>query len=328
MVNRSFAKLFQILTIMTLVFCTQAIAATGDSSLDEELNINMEADAESAASSVRTSDIPTEKANEVPKLDEGELHADANNLVLDERDYSPVPESAGQVSIEKGEDYSLPYRQRRSHHGVLFSVGMEKIEPLEYTALLHSAAAPTDETLIEGLIGSTTLDMVQIELGYKYNFKLGSVYLLGAYSMGKGSNVSGADSRELSLTKKNLSIGYSADAIFDEPWVVPYAQAGIHQFNVSEKLNDVEDSATTQPSLNYRVGLQFQLNWIEKSIDPNTQFEGLRSSGLENTYLDVFASWYEPSSDLYDPQNPVATKEGDPDLRSEGTMGLALKMEF
>ncbi|MFZ3230124.1 MAG: hypothetical protein WA160_07960 [Pseudobdellovibrio sp.] len=297
--------------LATLNICSQANAANEDQNekylQQEELNINADT---SAASLI----IPTTETQKK------EIHTSVDQLTLEETDFkSDNTMASGDVAIEQTEDYTLTYKQRRSHHGLLFSISAERVAPVEYLSLF-------DDAEINNMLGSDLINLTGIELGYKYNFMLGSAYLIGSYGRG-GLTSSGETFRELDLNKLSLSVGYAADAIFNEPWVVPYGQAGVHQFEIVEKMSGADEKGiTTEPSLNYRLGLLFQLNWIEKSIDPATQDEGLRSSGLENTYLDVYLSWYEPSSNLYDPANPSAG--GDPDMRSEGLLGVGFKMEF
>lgn len=225
------------------------------------------------------------------------------------------------VEVENSENYNLPYKARRSEHGLLLSVGMEKLDLQNYYSLISN-------TPISTMSGYEPLTMAQVELGYKHNFKLGSVYLLGSYSLGSVTTKLTAGSLKINVTKQAVAVGYSADMLFVEPYIVPYAQVGAHQFSVSEASNTSNDEATTEISLNYRIELQFQLNWIEKKIDKSTQVEALRSSGLENTYIDVYMEWFNPSNDLYDPQNAIATKTSDPDMTSESQLGVALKLEF
>ena len=81
-------------------------------------------------------------------------------------------------------------------------------------------------------------------------------------------------------------------------------------------------------NLNGLLRLLFQLNWIESGIDSTTHSEGLRSSGLENTFLDVHLSWFDPTQDLYDPRNAIATKDSDPNLNAEAQLGIGLRLEF
>ena len=225
-------------------------------------------------------------------------------------------ETPDNVSVEQIEDFNSPYLKRRADNGVLFSLNFETFDATEYYSI-------NNDTYIKDFIGDTTVSLMGLELGYKRNFQLGSVYMTGSYMLGTASR----SDNSLKLTKQGLALGYSADALFNEPYIVPYAQAGIHQFLISETEGDLSNTAATAINLNYRFGLMFQLNWIEKSIDPSTHKEGLRASGLENTFLDIYFSWYEPSQEIYDPADP-STAEADPDLRSEGALGIALKMEF
>lgn len=318
MVSRLLRKSFlTFLAAVTLHAHLVANAASAEDNIEkdiqqEELNLNAQEE-QTHANSIPSSDIiPVESGTTNTALSNG-------GYIIDERE----PLTDGNVVVEKPVDYTLPYKKRRSKHGVLFSVGLEKIEPTEYYSMTGTFDVPISE-----MFGNTTIDMVGLELGYKYNFSLGSIFIIGGYSMGSTSDDTVGAVRKLSLTKQSLAAGFAADAIFDEPWVVPYAQAGVHQFEVNETLNDEEQAHTTQPCLNYRFGMLFQLNWIEKAIDPSTHQEGLRSSGLENTYLDVYTSFYQPSASVFDPTDPDNTLSEDPNLQAEGTIGVALKMEF
>ncbi|MBC7464898.1 MAG: hypothetical protein H7256_02810 [Bdellovibrio sp.] len=323
------------ISVFALNFSLVATAATTSIGPDEQVEkdlmleeLNIGADS-AASSNALTSEIPSADLNQVletqtaqPSFTNEDLRASANNsgYVIDERDYSPEPE----VRYERVQDYSKPYKQRRGKHGFLFEVGIENIEPTEYYSLLSA----TDVNIKE-LVGGSSISLINVEVGYKYNFQLGAVYLMGSYAVGSASDTVTAVKNKLEVSRLNLSLGYAADMLFNEPWVVPYGQVGVHQFDVTETIGDASTSATTQPSLNFRAGLLFQLNWIEKGIDSSTHSEGLRSSGLENTFLDVYATWYEPSASAgtYVPNNPE-THSADPDMRSEGTIGVALKMEF
>lgn len=227
--------------------------------------------------------------------------------------------ATGAVELEKQEDYSLSYKKRRGTHGVLFSVGMEKFYPIDYRSLFNDA-------YIEEIIQENRIDLVGIELGYKHNMSFFSISVLGGFFQGA---IVGARSgeRTLSISKQGVSANVAIDGMLEEPWIAPYVQAGVHQFNVTESnAAQVSESATTGLALNYRYGLLFQLDWIENSIDKESKAERLRSSGLENTYIDVYFAGHQPSRDALDPLDLV--NEGDPNMLSSGEMGLGLKMEF
>ncbi len=226
----------------------------------------------------------------------------------------------GQVRIEKSEDLSEAYRARRGTHGAVFSAGLEYFYPTDYRSLY-------DDAYIEHIIQTKKIKLASFELGYKYNFKLGSLAVLGNYATGaENGNVSGAE-RRLVFTKQGLSINFSADALFNEPYLVPYAQAGVHQFLVNEKKPTEDLSATAQVALNYKFGILFQIDWIEKSIDKSAKADGLISSGLENTYIDVYFSEHLAASNALDPAAPIGTV-ADPNLASSSELGIGLKLEF
>lgn len=256
------------------------------------------------------------------------LASAADNLDVNANDGTVLVESeqGGEVLIEKPYDLTLSYKQRRTTHGVLFSMFTEKFYPEKYLSLI-------DDKPLKIVNDDAAIDMVGAELGYKYNFKLGSVAALFNFSTGRSSKDTGAEKRNLELQKTGLSMTYAADALFEEPWIVPYGQVGIHTISVKESLKaasaaEKSDSSVTDICFNYRAGVLIQLNWIEKSIDPTTHAVALRSSGLENTFLDIYASWYQPAQKLFDPENPIETANEDPDLRSEGRIGVGLKLEF
>jgi hypothetical protein len=78
---------------------------------------------------------------------------------------------------------------------------------------------------------------------------------------------------------------------------------------------------------NYKVGLLFQLDWLENFMDDTARVERLRSSALENTFLDVYATEYLASSNALDASAQTGT-EGDPNLHSSFELGIGLKLEF
>ena len=232
-----------------------------------------------------------------------------------------------EVAVESNVIYSTPYKQRRSTHGILFGVSSEKFYPKEMLSLL-------DDASIDQILDKKPIDLLNISLGYKYNFNLGALSLVYSFSEGSGSGRFNNAQRKIHFQKQNISVGYYADNVLSEPWVVPYGQAGLNQFSMTEEESNAageqlfEDSQTTDFSLMYSVGLLFQLNWIEGGIDANTHADGLRSSGLENTFLDIYFSWHQPAQKLYDPNNRAATLEDDPNLSAEAQLGVGLKLEF
>ncbi len=257
-----------------------------------------------------------------PPIAMAQSDSENTGLVEIEEYDTPVDE----LTYVKAVDLSAPYKQRRGKHGAIFGVAAEKFYPAEMLSLL-------DDASIDQILDKQPISLLAVELGYKYNFPLGSFAISYGFATGFATGSLNNASRKIDFKRQNISASYFADMFFNEPWVVPYGSAGITQFILEEEeftaaATVAEDSITTGFSLNYKVGLLFQLNWIESGIDSTTHTEGLRSSGLENTFLDVHLSWYDPTQDLYDPRNAIATKDSDPNLNAEAQLGIGLKLEF
>lgn len=235
------------------------------------------------------------------------------------QDYSD-PVGEGEIVVEKSTDLAGSYRDRRSRFGVLFSVNYEKFSPDNYLSLIQ-------DEYFDIISDGDAIPVVGGELGVKFNFTAGSLTGLVGYGAGTYKNTTN-QLEKISLKISKISANFALDSLMSEPWVVPYGQVGVNQFAWSEESYDAtsalkEKSYTTSWNLNYKMGLLFQLNWIENTIDSNTHRNGLMSSGLQNTYLDVFYTSYAEPSEIKTAEN----EPGDPNLGSEN-FGVGLKLEF
>lgn len=269
--------------------------------------------------------------NEIQTLEDSENNSalleehDQTNQILETSEpiYEPIvhteTNSNGEVILEKQTDYTGSYKQHRNRWGVLFSVNYENFKPVEYLSLAQNKN-------YKGLMGNEGIPVVGIELGLKYNFVLGSLTALFGYGAGStGNEANGVDNVGVKITK--FALNYAVDNIMEEPYVVPYIQGGVHLFDWSEGSYAgnvlMQEDHTTAMNFHFKAGLSFQLNWIERSIDKSTHVDALHSSGLQNTYLDVFyTSYFEPAQ-----VSVGANMEGDPNLKSD-EIGVGLKMEF
>lgn len=224
---------------------------------------------------------------------------------------------AGPVSYEKVGDLTLPYKKRRNTHGVLFSLTFEDFYPPNYISII-------DQEPIDNFLDGNAAHLMGAEIGYKYNFPLGSLALLFQYSKGSAIGSKLGYDRTLTVDKVSVSANYAADMIMDEPYVVPYIQGSLNNFDVAEDDQNFEGGNSAKMVMGYRFGLLFQLDWIEKSIDRSTHTDGLKSSGLQNTYLDVFVNNYVTPSNVLSSDNA----DGEADVFAEAQLGLGLKMEF
>ena len=220
----------------------------------------------------------------------------------------------GSVVVEEPLDVSANYKNRRSAHGFVLAVHSENFYPIDYQSMFG-------DVYIEDIVGSDAIKLTGIELGYKYNISIGSV--TGLYNYSQGSLGS---TRTISLSRQAVAANIALDGVLEEPWVVPYFQLGVHQFTASEDNGTTSESAVTGMSFNYRYGLQFQIDWIEALMDPSAKADRLRSSGLENTFIDVYYASHLASGAAQDPM--VLGAEGEPNLVSAGEMGFGIRLEF
>lgn len=240
------------------------------------------------------------------------------SLNLQAQDYSD-PVGEGEIIVERMKDNTAPYKERRSQFGILFAVNYEKFNPSNYYSIIQNQN-------YHQLLGDTAIPIVGAEFGVKYNFSLGSVTALVGYGQGTLSNEElGIDNITASITKAGVNL--ALDNMLSEPYIVPFVQVGVHSIDWSESGTVVnvsqEENFTTDYNFHYKVGFSFQLNWIEKSIDPSSQEDALRSSGLENTFIDLFYTSYSQPAEIAE----VAGTEGEADI-SSSEIGVGLKLEF
>ncbi len=244
--------------------------------------------------------------NEPPAVTEAEPQTEvappAEDLVEVRGGDLPLVEVKQQYSTE------IPYKERREKFGWVFSVGSENLFMSEYISLL-------DANYYEDLFGEEDLTFFQVELGLKYNFKLGGIELSAGYGMGSVTDNRIGDDRKLEISKPFLGLTLYLDTIMKEPYVVPYFGAQIWTMDIKEVAvtSDIEDAITTDIGFSYKIGLLFQLNWLDR----DSAQTGYQDHHIQNTYLDVFVA-----------QNAGTQGEEDPDTSSDFNWGAGLKIEF
>lgn len=216
------------------------------------------------------------------------------------------PETNQLVEVEIRQDNLAPYKERREDHGAYFGIDYEGLDLKNYISTL-------DGKSYGDLFGTDPIPLIHMNLDYKYNFMLGSLAL--GIDFGKGSisdNMSGSD-RTLDVTKYGLGVKFTADMIMDEPYVAPYIGINFWQMELSESSPTDSFSATTQMGYNYTIGFLFQLDWLDNETAKNTTFNW----GLENTFIDVYATQYAATS-----------AEDDPNTETDFLYGAGLRLEF
>lgn len=207
------------------------------------------------------------------------------------------------VEVELRQDNLASYHERREPHGTYLGVSYEAVEFGKYVSSL-------DGKTYNEMFGSDTVNLVQVDVDYKYNFTLGSLAFGAFYGIGA---VDGSDSRKLDIKKYGLSLKYTADMLMQEPYVAPYLGIQVWQMGYSEESNLDSFSSTTQMGLSYTVGVLLQLNWIDYETAKLTTF----SWGLENTFVDLYAVQYAKTQ-----------AADDPNFETDMTFGAGIRMEF
>lgn len=238
------------------------------------------------------------------------------------QDYSE-PLEDDEIIVESVQDLSEPYKVRRKDFGALFSLNYERYFPAEHVSVIQNKS-------YEDISGGEPIPLLGAEIGVKYNFSLGSLSVLFGYSAGNFSKEeNNLDDVTLTMTKADLN--FALDNLTTEPWVVPYVQGGIHQIEWEENSYtgsaNVFETLVTTPNFHYKLGVLMQLNWIENWIDPSTTYEGRRSSGLENTFFDLFYAGYSAYAEPDKVVGALGSDDGEANLSSSG-FGMGLKLEF
>lgn len=203
------------------------------------------------------------------------------------------------------------YLKRRSENGLMFGIKMENYFPENYISRI-------DGYTFEDMFSKTDLTLMTFDIGYKRNLSIGSVYLALVY----GTTMQTLEDSRINDEKRTFDakmfgakFNYIMDALMDEPYVAPYVGASVVGFSLEESAKTQGQSADTaaKTSIGWTVGALLQLNWIESDMSR----EAWLSTGMENTYIDVFLTSY---------QNSAAADEVD--TYSRFNWGVGLTIEF
>ncbi len=212
------------------------------------------------------------------------------------------------IEINYPIDVMAPYKERRRTHGANFAVHRENYVPGLWESMI-------DDEYYEDTYGKTPIQLTSFEGGYKYNFALGSISLLGGLGYGEASTTFHGVARKMSAFKYYARGMYLMDNLLPEPYLVPYAAGSIWKMRIheSEDVSDFGGTLTSGIGFDYSFGVLLQLNWLDKELSAQT----LNDNGIQNTYLDLFATQYLKSMTTTDPS-----------LASAFIFGLGLRLEF
>ncbi len=214
----------------------------------------------------------------------------------------------GLVEIEPAIDYLSPYLFRRPSFGVLVGLGVENIRPEKYRSVVDSG-------IYSSAYENKVIPIPEISLTMRKNFHSFSLGGSVDYGMGSVSLGSSTAGRQLELTKKAVSLSLFLDGLSEEPYFVPFLKVQYFTMNYHESVNGSGVAGQTSAALSPRFGVMLNLNHLDP--DPNAARNGLRDSGLQNTYISVYYS-----------QNATSNKGNDPDFESTANWGANLVLEF
>ncbi len=223
------------------------------------------------------------------------------------------PTEDGTIEVVYPPDRLVPYRERRGNWSAIVGIQMDQIFPNKFRSQI-------DEHSYEDLFGTSPINLIQGQVGMKYNFGLGAIgaaAILGAgqVSDGRIGKVYGTDDdADLQVTKYGAAFSFVMDNIFPEPYIAPYVELQTYVMDWQESSKNL-DSLKGQTSLSTALvaGVLIQLNWL----DSKSALEAQESSGLQNTFLDVFISQYNSS-----------TGDNEPDFQTDVNYGAGLRFEF
>jgi hypothetical protein len=134
---------------------------------------------------------------------------------------------------------------------------------------------------IDGYTRSTTL-LNQSLGGSGFEVLFGISYNLNVFSMGLDFGVLTASyDKDVNLLQPKANLHIMADALFKNPYFVPYFKLGGSKMEFSNaKSSDVSD-VKTDLSIYYAVGGMMSLDWFQKTLAMDAYF----GYGLDTTYL-------------------------------------------
>ena len=217
----------------------------------------------------------------------------------------PVP-GKDLVEVQILQDNLAPYKERQEDHGFYFRLAAEEL-------LLKNFISAIDGLEYAEILKDNPTRMAMLNMEYKYNTGIGAFSVGVQAGKGNASDWASGQERTLNITKYGLGAKFTADKVLAEPYVAPYVGFTAWQMNIVEDSLVESKSEVTGIGYNYTVGLMIQLDWLDGDTAKNTTFNW----GLENTFLDIYATQYAQSSG-----------EEDPDTATDMILGAGICLEF
>lgn len=201
-----------------------------------------------------------------------------------------------------------PYRERRARWGGTFALDYSSYEPVNYEPDFFAGEFGDVYT-------SPETPMLDLSLTVKRNLSFGSlgVEMAAGFYSNDSDNLLNSDST-LQLIPVRLGAIFFLDTLSPEPYIVPYVSGGGYVMLFSEKQTaGVTKNGTTQVAPYANLGVQFQLDWIDR---PHARI-AYEDSGIESSFLMLEVRKQMASS---------AAK--DPDFSNEVSFAAGLRVEF
>lgn len=213
---------------------------------------------------------------------------------------------AGLVEIIYDVPYEKGYLQRRTDWGFIVGLGQWQYLPDNYVSTLNNV-------VYRDLYHDSFVPMIMLELSAKYNMSLASLKAGFFYGQGARRGSYGGVDQIIDIRQDGLLAGLVLDGFMSEPLIAPYGEVRIVKNDVLESNQKSSFNGVAGLTPGVKLGVLIQLNALEK----RTASDGYKEYGLENTFLDIYAS-------------SVSTKaaSGDPDLDSSMNLGFGLVLEF
>lgn len=215
------------------------------------------------------------------------------------------------IEIEYPVEALLPYRDRRPTHQVTANIQHEMFAPTGFIS--PTVTDPAAANIYSKVYSDKDMGITSLSIGYKYNIPLIGLEVAPFYGMGSLKESTIGETMLLDVSKAGVRVAGYLETLTSEPYVVPYAALQFQIWNVEEKSATKAFSRETGFVMGTQLGLLIQLNWI----DPDGALTAMNESGLNNTYLDIFAQQYGESTD-----------SADPNLTTDFNWGVGLRLEY
>ena len=212
------------------------------------------------------------------------------------------------VQVEISQDTLAPYVERREDTGVYFGITYEALDLKNYVSVLDNTNVKYADAF-----GSNPVALIIVTTDYKYNTSFGSLAAGLNVGTGEVSSSKSGVSRKLNVMKYGVDFRLTLDTLWPEPYVAPYVGLNLWQMGIKDTTPTDSVSVTTQLGYNYTLGFLLQLDWIDYDAAKTSTF----SWGMENTFVDVYATQYAKSS-----------ADTDPNTETDFIYGVGLRLEF